>query len=115
MSYFAIRIVPLILLIGGVIWSLERYAPRGGDSRETDAITACQLALRGAAMNPSQAKIPYRKPTESGGSYLVSWPLGAGLQLQNGFGALIDASAACDYSVSLGRVTALTVNGKSVF
>lgn len=112
--YFAMRIVPLVLLVTGIVWGLERYVPRSSDPRKTDAVTACQVALRGVATNPSKANIPYREPQGTGGDFLVSWPIGAGLQLQNGFGALVDASASCIYSVPKGRVTALSVNGKSV-
>lgn len=114
LPYFTIRIVPLVLLVGAIVWGAERFIPRTGNSGDADAITACQLAVRGVATNPSSANIPYRKPLESGGAYLVSWPVGAGLQLQNSLGALIDASASCIYNVSVGRVTALSVNGKSV-
>lgn len=114
-GYLAARITAVVLLAVGTVFVLERFMPSSTDANSVLAVTACQDALRGAAINPSRAIIPYRGPVKSDGVYLVSWPSGTGLQLQNGGGTLVDASASCDYSASHGKVTTLTVNGKVVF
>lgn len=69
-------------------------------SPEQRAEALCFEALKRAVKNPTSAEIPTPKVSEwkSGGSYphyLVRWDHGAGLRLQNGFGAMLDATAIC--------------------
>lgn len=75
---------------------------------------ACQKAIKRASLNASKAVVPYRPAARSGADYLVSWSGGSGLQLMNGFGAMLDASASCIYNASSRNVTALSINGKSL-
>lgn len=70
-----------------------------------------------AAKNPSSAEVPYAKVRlirgeGVKGEYVVNWRHGDGLRLQNGFGAMIDATAQC--VTADGRITSLFINGESV-
>ena len=80
-----------------------------------DAEVLCQEAIRRAAKNPSGAKIPpgsSRGVNADGPGYVVNWSHGAGLRLQNGFGALIDTTASC-VAVN-NRVISLVLDGEKV-
>lgn len=90
----------------------------GGDlSPEGKVLIACQEAITMAAKNPSSAEVPYAKVKLIAGEgvkgdYVVNWRHGDGLRLQNGFGAMIDATAQC--FTSDGRITDLSINGETV-
>ncbi len=86
-------------------------------SPEQRAEALCYEALKRAAKNPTSAEIPRPKvkpwdPAKSEGHYLVRWDHGDGLRLQNGFGAMLDATAVC--WVDEGGVFGLSINDVQV-
>ena len=86
-------------------------------SPEQRAEALCSEALKKAAKNPSSVEIPSVKAKAWGGfkpngQYLVRWEHGDGLRLQNGFGAMMDATAIC--WVDPDGVFSLSINDKKV-
>lgn len=82
-------------------------------SAEMDALVDCQFAIKAASLNSDAADVPPVKNWGKPGDYYFAWPRGSsGLRLQNGFGAMLDASAACFHDGT--KITGLTINGKDV-
>lgn len=79
-----------------------------------DALTECQLAIKKASLNSEAARVPYRDVRTTDPEFVISWPRGSGLLLQNEFGTMIESSASCAFDRRLQRITVLTINGKDV-
>ena len=84
-------------------------------SKLMSAQLLCADAIRLSAKNPSSAKIPHpqqRGRNADGPGFVINWPHGNGLRLQNGFGAMVDTTASC--TVTDGRVTRLLLDGNEM-
>lgn len=113
-QHFIGALVILLLVAFGVHWCANSGGNRSGpDSlRSSRALLHCQKAIKAVAANPSAAKIPGVSVDESALEFRYVWRHGGGLRLQNGFGALMDASATCVISKSTRKITELTIDGR---
>lgn len=89
-------------------------APPARPNHTVNARMNCEMAIKASAKNPSAAKIPHVRNQGAGGEFYFAWPHGSGLRLQNGFGAMIDTSAACTVSANGRTVTSLSINGETI-
>lgn len=80
---------------------------------EADALVDCQMAIKAASRDRSKVSAPFRASSGTGaGDYYFAWPAGAGLQMPNGVGVVVDASASCYHNGK--QITGLTINGEKV-
>lgn len=84
----------------------------GGSDPAVKYLYYCQHAIKQAAKNPSSADVPYTRGTAIPGGFRYHWARGDGLRLQNGFGAMMDATATCE--VDSTQITSLTINGNKI-
>lgn len=113
----AVIILPVVLVVKVMSWwsSEPEPKPRTTQTRplsQSMALLHCQRAIKSVATNPSAARIPAVGVDESGAQFRYVWRHGGGLRLQNGFGALMDASATCVISKSTRKITELTIDGR---
>lgn len=109
-------IVGLLVFFLAVIFALSA-SEQSKHPGMTEAYDRCEQAVRLTAKNPTTAKIPnvridgrYRSY-----GYDFEWPIGTGLQMQNGFGAMIDTQATCGYNTATKSVVYLVIDDKTVF
>lgn len=112
MGWVILLVLLLFLVRGCFLWS-ERQ-PSGSSPSLASALTSCQYAIRSASLDKASAEVPYVRGVVIKGEASFSWPRGSGLRLKNGFGALLDASAACEVDLATNRIKFVSVNGKRV-
>lgn len=79
------------------------------------ALVACQFAIQSTAQYGGADMPPY-VPNHAGAEndeFYFAWPTGS-FEFTNGFGAKVRMSASCIGTLSTGKITALTINGKDV-
>lgn len=104
-----IAAVAVIAIIGRTRESQAPAAPAAfGPS---DALELCRQAIRNASINPNTAVVPWRDGLADQRGWTYSWPHNSGLQLQNGFGAMVAGVATCKVSATSHAITTLTING----
>lgn len=113
LAYLA-AVAGVVLLLG---YGCSRVIGPAKDRDDTllTAFQSCDRAIRLAAKNPSAAEVPFppqRKRGPEGWNFY--WLHGDGLQLQNGFGAHVEATAICSTDPTGSRVTGLLLDGRHV-
>jgi|SRR5690606_9512414 len=101
----------LVLTVAMIAALIGIKSCMGSGPYAADALSMCRQAIKAASANPSAAKIPSANNIgPEGGEFRFSWPHGSGLQLQNGYGAMIDTGATCSVSADGKRITFLFLN-----
>jgi len=79
------------------------------------AFRLCRQTIAGYALDPANAKIPYKRPSISPQEYSFAWGReSGGIRMRNAFGAEMPASASCVVDRETERIVILTVNGKTI-
>lgn len=103
----------MVILIG---YSIAVPSPEKVRKQAVDkALVACQLAIKSLAQYGG-ADLPPYVPNNARGQddeFYFAWPRGS-FEFTNGFGAREKMSASCTGTLSTGKITSLTVNGKDV-
>lgn len=115
-------VVLCLVLMGIFAWWMATRGPNLNADRpvstahaaeEMEALVDCQMAIKAVSRDRSKVSAPYRKSSGTGpGDYFFAWPSGAGLEMPNGLGIVMPATAACYHDGK--KITALTINGKDV-
>lgn len=80
-----------------------------------DALLFCQNALKRVARDPEKASIPYVEDLGSGMESYFAWGAQTKMaRMRNGLGLEVATSASCVVDRASKRITALTVDGKSI-
>ena len=88
---------------------------REEEKRRSDALYACQLAMKGLARDPEKADIPYVDVFDGKDVYMVAWGASTRMmRMKNGLGLEVAATGSCDVDKSTGQIISLTFNGKQV-
>lgn len=120
---FALLGVALLAFMAWAVWlavagepdkpaAQSQAAAAGIDA--ASAFVICENAIRSASVNPSTAVVPHARAIDNGQSWRYVWLRDAGMQLQNGFGAMVGAAGACSVDKASGRITQLYVNGETL-
>lgn len=80
-----------------IVIAANQQPAQSSDGQEAGALLHCQIAIRRASLNGARADVPTVRNVypATEGQYAFDWKGGSGLQLQNGFGAMVDTYATC--------------------
>ena len=80
-----------------IVIAVNQISGQSSDDQEAGALLHCQIAIRRASLNGAQAVVPKVRNVypATEGQYAFDWKGGSGLQLQNGYGAMVDTYATC--------------------
>ena len=117
--FFAQVAFLVIIFVGGIgvmIFgedSPEDLAREKAKQDHMDAYYICQQAIKYVSKDPDNAEIPYVQNFGSGDEYYFAWGRDTKhLRLKNGLGLDVAASASC--IVNKGKITQLTIDGKTI-
>ena len=97
-----------------VVACLVAFGPKREPDPERVALETCVQAIKLSSRNSETARVPAEvNVSETPDEFAFAWPRGQGLQLQNGFGAMLDAQATC-LTDSTGKILSLTIDGKPI-
>lgn len=111
------KVVASALLVGFLYSCIDRASkptpPKAFGAAE--ALTLCQNAFRAVVLDPDRAEFPYVPSSVSGDEIMFSWGAGTRMmRMRNGLGLDVPASGYCAVSKTTKRVTALTLNAKTL-
>lgn len=81
----------------------------------SEALQACQKALRSAARDPEKAEVPDVGAMHGGADWRFLWNANSRVvRMQNGLGAQVAVTALCVVDEDNGRIKLLTLDGKQL-
>lgn len=84
-------------------------------SSESGALSVCQSALKAVSRDPETAEVPCVANQGSGSEFYFAWGISTKpVRMKNGFGALLSTGASCTVNKQTGKITGLTLDGKTV-
>lgn len=112
-SYLALGALMLYGLSSCLEAGNKPSAPIG--SSESGALTLCQSALQRVSLDPATAEVPYVDDMGKGGEFYFAWGASTKpVRMKNGMGTMRAAGASCTVNKQTGKITSLTLDGKTV-
>jgi hypothetical protein len=111
-------VVSFFVVLGLVINFAAQVASPTSDTKTfewNDALTMCQLTIKGLARDPETADVPYVSNLGKGNEFYFSWGHSTKFaRMKNGLGLDVPVSASCIVDRERQKITSLTVDGKTI-
>lgn len=91
-------------------------SPSSTKVSQSVALTSCQFALKAMSKDPETAEIPYVENFGSGNEFYFAWGASTKpVRMKNGFGAILSYGASCIVDGTTGKITSISLDGKTMF
>lgn len=108
-------LLSLIVVPVALLFLFEEQKPVPKMLTHPEALTMCQIAVKRTARDPETAKVPYVDNYGKGSEFYYAWGRETKFaRMKNGLGLEVPVSASCTIDGVYKRITALTVDGKSI-
>lgn len=109
------KVLAAVIIVGGLLTFCTGKVDTSKGMRESDALWLCQKALKTISRDPENADIPYVSDQGQGSEFYYAWGTNTKVvRMRNGLGLDVATSASCIVDGKNQRITALTLDGKSV-